>query len=195
MQTSLKKTGLFFGSFNPIHIGHLILANYMVEFTEVSDVWFIISPHNPLKKKKSLLADHHRFYMVQLSVENDARFKASNIEFGLPQPSYTVDTMVYLTEKNPGHDFYLIAGSDNFESFHKWKNFEILLNRYKFLVYPRQGYYPGRYLEYSGVKMVDAPEIQISSSFIRKSINEGKDVRYFLPDGIYEYIKEMHFYE
>ena len=194
-QSILKKTGLFFGSFNPVHIGHMILANYMVEFTEVSDVWFIISPHNPLKKKKSLLADHHRYYMVQLSVENDQRFGASNIEFSLPQPSYTVDTMAYLTEKYPGHDFYLIAGADNFESFHKWKNYEILLERYKFLVYPRHGFYPGKYLEYKGVEMVDAPQIEISSSFVRQAISNGKDVNYFLPPGIYEYIKEMHFYE
>ncbi len=194
-QDTFKKTGLFFGSFNPIHIGHLIIANYMVEFTDLEEIWFIISPHNPLKKKSSLLADHHRYYMVQLAVEDDSRFKASNIEFSMPQPSYTIDTLAYLGEKHPDHQFVLIAGSDIFPSFHKWKNYEILLDSYQFYVYPRPGSHADDYAENWNIELVDAPLIEISSSFIRSAIRVKKDIKYFLPKKVYEHIVEMHFYE
>ncbi len=195
MSSQQKKTGLFFGSFNPIHTGHMVIANYMVEFTGLSEIWFIISPHNPLKKKTTLLADHHRYYMVQMAVEDDARFVASNIEFKLPKPSYTIDTLTYLSEKYPEMKFALIAGSDNFLSFHKWKNYKILLDNYEFYVYPRPEAELGKYRECANIKLFDAPLIEISSSFIRKAIKSGKDIRHFLPQNVYDHIKEMHFYE
>lgn len=195
MKTGKKKTGLFFGSFNPIHIGHMIIANYMVEFTDLSEIWFIISPHNPLKKKSTLLADNHRYYMVQLAVEDDARFRASNIEFNLPQPSYTIDTLTYLQEKYPNMDFALIAGTDNFSSFHKWKNYERLLELYEFYVYPRPDSGLGKYFGHPHLKLIDAPMVEISSSFIRKAVRSGNEIRYFLPQKVYDYILEMHFYE
>ena len=132
-----NKTGLFFGSFNPIHIGHLVIANYMLEFTDLDEVWFIISPHNPLKDKKTLLGDHHRYYMVNMAIEDNYRLKASNIEFNMPQPSYTIHTLAYLKEKYPDKNFILIAGSDNLPTFHKWKNYEEILKQYSLYVYPR----------------------------------------------------------
>jgi len=190
-----KKTGLFFGSFNPIHIGHMMLANYMVEFANLSEIWFIVSPQNPLKPKETLLADYHRYYMVQLAVEDDARFRASNIESGLPKPSYTINTLVYLQEKYPGHRFVLIAGADNFKHFHKWKNYEVLLDNYQFLIYPRLGSGLEPYQDHQNVIPVNAPVVEVSSSFIRKAVKEKKDIRYFLPPKVYQYIVEMHFYE
>jgi nicotinate-nucleotide adenylyltransferase len=193
--TKEKKIGLYFGSFNPIHIGHMMIANYMLEFTDLDQVWFVISPHNPLKKKSTLLADHHRYYMVQLAVEDDARFRASNIEFHLPQPSYTIDTLTYLNEKNPEMNFVLLAGADNFPTFHKWKNFETLLQMYSFYVYPRPGIDMGEYSGHPNITMVQAPLIEISSSFVRKAVKEKKDIRYFLPSKVYQHILDMHFYE
>mgnify|MGYP006279078243 CR=1 FL=1 len=190
-----KITGLFFGSFNPIHIGHLMIANYMVEFTDLAEVWFMISPHNPLKQKSSLLEDHHRYYMVQMAVENDARFRASNIEFNLPQPSYTIDTLTYLEEMYPSRQFALISGTDIFPSFHKWKNYQTLIERFPFYVYPRPDSDPGEYAGHENIRMVDAPQVEISASFIRKAIKQGKDIRYYLPAGVFEHIREMHFYE
>ncbi len=190
-----KKAGLFFGSFNPIHIGHLIIAGYMLEFTDLDDVWFIISPHNPLKEKQSLLADHHRYAMVQIAVEDNPRLRASNIEFKMPQPSYTIDTLVRLEEKHPDHQFVLIAGTDIFPTFHKWKNYEELLAGNKFYIYRRPGYDAGTFALHPNVKIFDAPLMEISSSFIRRSIAEGRDVRYLVPEKVYQYLKEMHFYE
>jgi nicotinate-nucleotide adenylyltransferase len=190
-----KKVGLFFGSFNPIHTGHLIIAGYMLNFTDLDDVWFIISPHNPLKEKKTLLADHHRFAMVQIAIEDNPRLRASNIEFKLAQPSYTIDTMVRLEEKHPDHQFVLIAGTDIFPTFHKWKNYETLLANYKFYIYRRPGYDAGIYAQHPHVTIFDAPLMEISSSFIREAIAEGRDIRYFVPEKVYQYLKEMHFYE
>jgi nicotinate-nucleotide adenylyltransferase len=194
-QIKIKKTGLFFGSFNPIHIGHMIIANYMLNFTDLDDVWMVISPHNPLKDKKSLLADHHRYAMVQIAVEDNPGIRASNIEFKLPKPSYTIDTLVRLEEKYPETRFVLIAGSDIFPTFHKWKNYEILLKHYQIYVYKRPGYDAGPYEGLPHITLFDAPLMQISSSFIRKAIAEGRDIRYFVPEKVYEYIMEMHFYE
>ncbi len=188
------KTGLFFGSFNPIHCGHLMIASYMVEYAGLDQVWFVVSPHNPLKEKSTLLADYHRLTMVNLAIEDDPRFKSSNIEFRLPQPSYTIDTLTYLSEKYPGKEFVLIAGSDNLATFHKWKNHEELLRQYPVYCYPRHDTQPGRFDHHPSVKMVNAPLITISSSFIRKGIAENKNMRYFLPDKIWKYIGEMHFY-
>ncbi len=190
----MKKTGLFFGSFNPIHIGHLAIANYIVEFTDLDKIWFVVSPHNPLKPKKSLLADNHRYYMVNLAIEDDPRFKASNIEFHLPQPSYTVNTLAYLKEKYPDSEFSLIMGADNILTINKWKNHEHILNNYRIFVYPRP-HYDLKNIDYPNVEIVNAPIMQISASFIRKAIKEGKDVRYFLLPKVWNYIDEMNFYK
>ena len=188
------KTGLFFGSFNPIHNGHLMIASYMVEYAGLDQVWFVVSPQNPLKEKSSLLADHHRLSMVNLAVEDDIRFKSSNIEFKLPKPSYTIDTLAYLSEKYPGRQFIPILGSDNLPTLHKWKNCEALLSQYKILIYPRPGTSPSPYDNHPSLSWVDAPLITVSSTFIRKGIREGRDMRYFLPEKVWRYIEEMHFY-
>lgn len=192
---SKKKTGLLFGSFNPIHIGHLIIANYILEFSDLAEVWFIVSPHNPLKEKRSLLADHHRLAMVNIAVEDNYKFRASSIEFKLPQPSYTIDTLTYLTEKYHERDFVLIMGSDNLASLNKWKNYEKLLDLYSMYVYPRPGSDGGVFKDHKSVKILDAPLMEISSSFIRKAIKKKKNVQYMLPPKVNEYILEMHFYE
>jgi nicotinate-nucleotide adenylyltransferase len=189
------KTGLFFGSFNPIHIGHLAIANYVVEFTDIEQVWFVVSPHNPLKKKAGLLADYHRLSLVREAIDEDSRFKVSNIEFKMPQPSYTIDTLAYLQEKYPEREFALIMGSDGLETFHKWKNYEDLMHRYKRYVYPRKGTDINKLKNTENCIFIDAPLMEISSTFIRNSIREGKDIKYFLNEKVYKYIKEMHFYE
>jgi nicotinate-nucleotide adenylyltransferase len=189
------KTGLFFGSFNPIHIGHLIVAAYMREFSDLDQVWFVISPHNPLKEKKTLLPDHHRLMLVKTAIEEDPEFKASDIEFKMPQPSYTIDTLVYLQEMYPDHEFVLIAGTDILSSFHKWKNYKILLKNFQFYIYNRPGYKKGDFANHPSIKFFEAPQMEISSSFIRQAIREKKDVQYMLPPKVWEYIREMHFYE
>jgi nicotinate-nucleotide adenylyltransferase len=190
-----NKTGLFFGSFNPIHQGHLMIANYMVEFTDISQVWFIVSPHNPLKEKISLLADYHRLAMVNIAVEDDARFRASNIEFHLPQPSYTIDTLSCLSEKYPEKEFVLICGSDTLPSFSKWKNYEELLTRYHLYIYPRPETEASPFDLHPHIHFIRAPLIGVSSSFIRQGIKEGKNLRQFLPEKVWKYMTEMHFYE
>ncbi len=190
----VKKTGLFFGSFNPIHLGHLMIASWMVEFTDISQVWFVISPHNPLKEKSSLLPDVNRLYMVNVAVEDEPKFKASNIEFHLPQPSYTIDTMTYITEQFPDRDFVLIAGSDNLPTLHKWKNYERLLELYTFYVYPRPETPKSPFDDHPHIRFVNAPLVEISSSFIRSAITEGKNMQYFLPPKVWKYVEEMGFY-
>jgi nicotinate-nucleotide adenylyltransferase len=189
------KTGLFFGSFNPIHNGHLMIASYMVEFAGLKQVWFVVSPHNPLKEKSTLLTDYHRLTMVNLAIEDDNRFKSSNIEFKLPKPSYTIDTLTYLSEKYPNKQFVPILGSDNLPTLHKWKNWEALLNQYNILIYPRPGTSPGPYDKHPSLTWVNAPLITVSSSFIRKGIREGRDMRYFMPEKVWKYIGEMNFYK
>lgn len=191
----MKKVGLYFGSFNPIHIGHLAIGNYFAEFSELDEVWFVVTPQNPLKKKESLLDDRHRYRIVSEAIEGYPKFKVSDIEFKLPQPSYTVNSLAYLKEKYPKVEFGLILGSDNLSTFHKWKNYEEILNQYHLYVYPRPGYEGGELLLHEHVSMVNAPQMDISSSFIRKAIKEGKDVRYMLNEKAYNYISEMHFYE
>jgi nicotinate-nucleotide adenylyltransferase len=192
--SSPSKTGLLFGSFNPIHTGHLMIASYMVEYTDLDQVWFVVSPHNPLKDKATLLKDHHRLALVNLAIEDDSRFKSSNIEFKLPKPSYTIDTLTYLHEKYPRRQFVPIIGSDNLASFHKWKNWEVLAELYKFYVYPRPGAEVSRFDGHASFQFVEAPLITVSSSFIRQGIKEGKDMRYFLPERVWQYIREMNFY-
>lgn len=188
-------TGLYFGSFNPIHIGHLAIANFMVEFSELDQLWFVVSPQNPLKEKKSLLRDYHRLEMVRLAVEDDDRFRASDIEFKLPTPSYTIDTLAYLEEKHPGRQFQLVMGADGLRTFHKWKHANLIVEKYHRLIYPR----PETDLEAAArlpnATLVKAPMMEISSSFIRQAIKEGKDVRHLVPAKAYQYMREMHFYE
>ncbi len=188
-------TGLYFGSFNPIHIGHLAIANYLVEFGDLNELWFVISPHNPLKEKMSLLPDYQRFEIVNRAIQDYSRFKASNIEFSLPKPSYTTDTLAYLNEKFPNKEFVLIMGEDNLQSLNKWKNYELLLEKQKILVYPRPGTIKGKFHDHPNVQIINAPYMEISSSFIRNAINNGKDIRYFLPEKAWKYIEEMNFYK
>ncbi len=190
-----KKTGLLFGSFNPIHSGHLILANYMAEFTELDEVWFVVSPQNPLKEKASLLADIHRLALVRLAVEDQTKLKVTNIEFKMPKPSYTIDTLTWLSEKYPDREFIMICGTDIFKHFHKWKNYREILHQYQIFVYPRPDFTLGDYAKYTQIRLFDAPLLEISSSFIRKGIFDKKNMSFWMPEKIYQYILEMHFYE
>ena len=196
-KTNLKlKIGLYFGTYNPIHIGHLAIANYMVEFTDINQLWFVVSPQNPHKTKKKLLDDYQRLEMVHRAVEGDDRFRASNIEFNLPKPSYTVDTLAYLKDQHPNYDFVILMGSDNLENFHKWKNFETIRDHYGIIVYPRPGFDRSKVVEQKNITIAeDAPLMEISASFIRDAIREGKDVRHFIPAKTWEYLDEMNFYK
>ncbi len=191
----MKKTGLFFGSFNPVHIGHMAIANYMIEFSDLEELWFVVSPQNPLKKKNTLLEDFHRLELVRLAIDDDHRFRASDIEFGMPTPSYTIDTLTYLEEKYANREFCLIMGADGLKMFPKWKNAALIVSKYHRLVYPRPGITKEEILDHENITLMPAPLMEISSSFIRKSIKSGKDMRYFLPEKVYRYISEMHFYE
>lgn len=195
----MKKTGLFFGSFNPIHIGHLILANYILENSDLEELWFVVSPQNPLKDKKSLLKDHNRLDMVQLALTNYPKMRTSNVEFCLPKPSYTIDTLTYLQEQHPERSFTLIMGEDNLENLHKWKNYKILLEKYSVLVYPRV--YEGRKneanpeIDYHHISTVSAPIIEISATEIRQMIKDGKNVRPMLPPEVFDYLDGSNFYQ
>ncbi len=187
--------GLYFGSYNPVHIGHLAIANYMVEYTDIDQLWFVVSPQNPHKKRSNLLADYHRLEMVNRAIEDDNRMRASNIEFSLPKPSYTVNTLAHLSDQYPNYHFRILMGSDNLENFHKWKNFETIIENYGVIVYPRPGF------DKSKVKITEnmviaegAPLMEISSSFIRNAIRQGKDIRHFLPLKTWEYLDEMNYY-
>jgi nicotinate-nucleotide adenylyltransferase len=188
-------TGLYFGSFNPIHVGHLAIANFMVEFSDLDQLWFVVSPQNPLKARSSLLQDYHRLALVRLAIEDDERFRASDIEFKLPTPSYTIDTLTYLEEKHPGMEFQLIMGADGLKTFHKWKHSDLIVEKYHRLIYPRPGIDLKNASLIPNSTVVEAPMMEISSSFIRKAIKEGKDVRHLVPARAYKYIQEMHFYE
>lgn len=189
-----KITGLLFGSFNPIHIGHLAIANYMLEFSEMKDLWMIVSPHNPLKNKQSLAPDYHRLEMVKVALGEYTRIKASDIEFKMSKPSYTIDTLTYLKEKYPQRNFALIMGADNLVSLKKWKNYSEILANYPIFVYPRLGVTVDT-LEFSGnITVTQSPIMDISSSFIRNAIKEGKDMRYFLHEKVHEYILECNLY-
>ena len=190
----MKKTGLFFGSFNPIHIGHLALANYMLSFTDLDEIWFVISPQNPFKEKNSLLAQNHRLYMVKLAIENHPKFKASDVEFKLSQPSYTIHTLAHLKEKYPKKNFSLIMGMDNLENFHKWKNYEQILKQHQLYVYPRLESNTGAFTQHPNIILTEAPIMEISSSFIRKAISERKEVSCFMPEKVAQFVEEMHFY-
>lgn len=189
------KIGLFFGSFNPVHNGHLMLANYIVEYTDLDFIWFVVSPQNPFKDKDSLLQDRHRFDMLEMAVKNDSRFEVCDIEFNMPKPSYTIDTLTRLSELYPETEFHLICGMDNLAGFQKWKNAQEILDNYHLLVYPRKGYEGGELVNHKSVSIINAPEIEISSSFIRTAVAENKDVRYFMPEKSYNYMIDMNFYK
>ena len=194
---SPKKIGLYFGTFNPIHVGHLTIANYMVEFSDLNEVWFVVTPHNPHKKKKTLLDDIHRLTMVRIAIENYPKLKASNIEFGLPQPNYTINTLAHLEENYPGNQFCLIMGEDNLKSLQKWKNYEVILARYELYVYPRvsEGTIEIQFKDHPKIHTIDAPIMELSSTFIRNAIAKGKNIRPMLPQNVWEYLDEMNFYK
>jgi nicotinate-nucleotide adenylyltransferase len=190
-----RRIGIFSGSFDPIHAGHLILANFVCEFTDTDEVWFVVSPHNPLKEAGDLLDDATRLEMVRLALEEFDRMTASDVEFRMPRPSYTVDTLAKLTDEHPDKEFSLIIGGDNWNRFHRWKEYERLINNYQILVYPRLGEeaaIPEAYRE--SVQLVDAPIVEISSTFIRESIRNGKNVRAFLPSKVYDFIARNGLY-
>jgi len=222
-----KKIGLFFGSFNPIHNGHLMIANYLAEFGELDQVWFVISPLNPFKADQDLLPDYHRREMLTRAIGDYPRFRVSSVEFRLPKPSYTIDTLTFLEKEYPENQFILIMGSDQLPDFHKWKNSEQILANYKILVYPRPDSAPNHLtsnlltpnlltpnlltpnlltpnpltsdpltslIGHPSITLVNAPMMEISSSFIRQAIKDGKDVRFFMPELTWQYLDEMHFY-
>ena len=189
------RVGLFFGSFNPVHVGHLVIANYMASFTELDEVWLVVSPQNPLKEKSSLLNENDRLHLVKIALDLHPKIKASDIEFKLAQPSYTINTLAHLSEKFPQHQFSLIMGSDNLTSFHKWKNHEEILNRFKVLVYPRPDKKETQFDTHPSVTFVNGPLMEISSTFIRKGIKEKKDIRFYLHHKVWEYIDEMNYYK
>lgn len=194
----MKKTGLFFGSFNPIHIGHLILANYILENSDMDELWFVVSPQNPFKDKKSLLKDNNRLDMVQLALKNYPKMRVSNVEFSLPKPSYTIDTLTYLHEKYPEHSFSLIMGEDNLKGLQKWKNSELLIKNHQIIVYPRT--FEGEkkdneYLQHENITLIKAPIIELSATEIRQMIKDGKNVRPMLPPEVFEYLDGSSFYK
>lgn len=188
------KVGLYFGSFNPIHNGHLIIANYIVQNTALEQVWFIISPQNPLKKSSSLLNEYHRLFLVQVSIEDEPALKASDIEFRLPKPSYTIDTLTYLNEKFPSHQFSVIMGSDSFLNLPEWKNYNQLLNNYPVYVYQRPGFKPENIYEKAEIYILKAPLLEISSTYIRKIIKGGKSIRYLVPEKVRQEIEQNGYY-
>lgn len=187
------KIGLFFGSFNPIHTGHLIVAQAIKELSDLDEVWFVVSPQNPFKKNKKLLHEFDRLDMVRAAIDDNYSFRASDIEFNMPKPSYTIDTLIYLSEKYPNHDFKLLIGEDNVKNFHKWKNYQKILDDYGLLVYPRPHSEKSNH-DYNNVAFIDAPKIDISATMIRKMIREGKSPKYLIPDEVLEIIKAKKFY-
>jgi len=194
----MKKIGLFFGSFNPIHIGHLILGNYILEKSDMDELWFIVSPQNPFKDKKTLLKDHNRLEMVNLAISNYPKMRASDIEFSLPKPSYTIDTLTYMREKYPDHQFSLIMGEDNLAGLQKWKNADLLIKNYQIIVYPRvfnEEKKESDYLQHDNINLIKAPVIELSATEIRTMIKENKNVRPMLPPEVFDYLDGSNFYK
>tara|TARA_R110000868_G_scaffold82956_7_gene234043 strand:- start:27029 stop:27616 length:588 start_codon:yes stop_codon:yes gene_type:complete len=193
----VKRVGLYFGTFNPIHIGHLVIANHMVEFSDLDEVWFVVTPQSPFKVKKSLLDNHHRYQMVYEATKAYDKLKPSKIEFDLPQPNYTITTLVHLEEKYNGkYEFSLIMGEDNLKSFHKWKNYEAIIENYKIYVYPRvsKGVIDHQFSGSPKIHKVDAPIMEISSTFIRTQHKKGKNIKPLVPQDVWKYMDEMNFY-
>lgn len=188
------KTGLFFGSFNPVHIGHMIIANFMATQTDLQEIWMVVSPQNPFKTKRSLAKDHDRLHLVHLAIGDNSRIRASNIEFSLPKPSYTIDTLTYLKEKFPKKEFALIMGGDNLGNFHKWKNYEQILANHEIYVYKRPQYDLGNLADHPKIKLMEAPLMQISASYIRQCVKEDLSIQYLVPDAVFEYINNNALY-
>ena len=193
----MSKIGLYFGTFNPIHVGHLIIANHLIEYADLEEIWMVVTPHNPFKKKRSLLENYHRFELVYRATENYPRIKPSNIEFKLPQPNYTVFTLAHISEIYPNREFSLIMGEDNLNSFHKWKNYETILENHFIYVYPRVSAEKTseKFKNHPKIKFVDAPITEISSTMIRNGIKNKKNVKPLLPKEVWEYIDDMNFYK
>ncbi|MGJ8758918.1 nicotinate (nicotinamide) nucleotide adenylyltransferase [Polaribacter sp. AHE13PA] len=192
----MSKIGLYFGTFNPMHIGHLIIANHMVENSDLDEIWMVVTPHNPFKKKSSLLDNHERFEMIYRATANYQKIKPSDIEFHLPQPNYTVHTLAHVSDMYPNKEFCLIMGEDNLKSLHKWKNYETILEHHHIYVYPRiaDGTMDDQFKNHAKIHKVEAPIVQISSTMIRKAIKNKKNTQPLLPKEVWEYIDEMNFY-
>ncbi|GAA4279375.1 nicotinate (nicotinamide) nucleotide adenylyltransferase [Aquimarina mytili] len=192
----MKKIGLYFGTFNPIHVGHLAIANHIAEYSDLDEIWMVVTPHNPHKKKSSLLDNHHRYEMVYRATESYSKLKPSDVEFKLPQPNYTVYTLAHLEEHYPDYQFNLIMGEDNLKSFHKWKNYEVILENHHIYVYPRiaEGTVETQFKDHPKIHKVAAPIMEISSTFIRNAISESKNIRPLLSKEVWEYIDQMNFY-
>lgn len=190
-----KQIGLYFGSFNPPHIGHMAIANYMLSYGNLDEVWFVVSPQNPLKDKKSLVQARTRFEMVRRAIGTFAGMRVSDIEFGLPTPNYTINTLVHLEELYPDYSFCLIMGMDNLQTFNKWKAWETLLEQYQLRVYPRPGFDGEPHIHHPHVTVIDAPLMEISSSFLRKAIKEKKNMRFFLPEAVADMIEKEGLYQ
>ena len=188
------KTGLFFGSFNPVHTGHMIIANFMASQTDLGEVWLVVSPQNPLKPKGSLAKDYDRLHLVQLAIGDSPRLRASNVEFGLPKPSFTIDTLAYLKEKYPRREFVLIMGGDNLVTLHKWKNYEMILRDYEIYLYRRPKHSIGELGRHPHVKQFDVPMLDISATYIRRCLREKKSVQYLVPDAVFQYLEESTLY-
>jgi nicotinate-nucleotide adenylyltransferase len=192
--TQNKKIGLFFGSFNPIHIGHLIIANVMAENADLNKVWLVVSPQNPLKPSKGLLHEFDRYDMANAAVADHHKIEVSDVEFHLPKPSFTIHTLAYLSEKHPGKEFKVIIGQDNLESFKKWKNYEQILEQYELYVYPRPDVTNTELIRHPNVKMIEAPLLDISATYIRQCIKANKSIRYLVPESVENMIRLKNFY-
>ena len=182
------RIGLYSGSFNPVHHGHVMLANYLVEFSDLDELWFVVSPQNPLKKREDLMKDEDRLKMVELALEGDSRLKVSNIEMSLPLPSYTINTLRALSAKYPDDQFVFICGMDSLQGLPRWREYQAILDNYELLVFPRRGYDGGDLIHHPHVKVLETPVIEVSSTFIRNSMKTGKDVRHFMPEKAYQYL-------
>lgn len=182
------KIGLYSGSFNPVHHGHVMLANYLVEFSDLDELWFVVSPQNPLKKREDLMKDEIRLKMVELALEGDSRLKVSDIEMSLPLPSYTINTLRALSAQHPDDQFVFICGMDSLQGMTRWREYQAILDNYQLLVFPRKGYDGGELIHHPHVKVLETPVVEVSSTFIRNSMKAGKDVRHFMPEKAYQYL-------
>ena len=185
---------LYFGSFNPVHVGHLIIANTIISSIELDQLWFVVSPQNPLKPQVALLNEYHRKHLIDLSIDGERKLKTSNVEFNLPKPSYTIDTLTYLTEKHPSHNYSIVMGSDSYSNLDKWKNYELLIKSYRLIIYRRTGYEVPANLP-GNIYAVDAPLLEISSTHIRELVRNNKSIKFLVPDVVKEEIERSHYYK